>query len=145
MYACVLGVFHIDVYHAGQDLTGADDTEPCLMHILWVRWFKLDMHVQGGFEMCRLHQLKWADLADSPFGFVNPSYILHVAHLIPTFAHGKVLKPSLPDLTGNSDSDVEVEPSDAAEEDEDNVHEWQFHYMNMCISFYELNECRGLT
>lgn len=53
LYARVIGMFHVMVYRVGDDLKGKDDTEPGLIHVLWVQWFDLDTRAPGGFKACR--------------------------------------------------------------------------------------------
>ncbi|KAM5541570.1 hypothetical protein V8D89_004760 [Ganoderma adspersum] len=120
LYARVLGIFHVLAYLAGDDLDGADDTEPEIIDILWVRWFDPDPRAPGGFEARRLPRLKWAGLDDDTFGFVSPDRVLRAAHLMPALAHGR----SDAALPGYS-----VARSDDEEEDED----WNYHYVGIFV------------
>ena len=119
LYACILGIFHVVAYLAGDDLDGADDTEPETIHVLWVRWFDLDARAPGGFKARRLPRLKWVALGDEAFGFIAPDQVLRATHLMPAFAYGQ----SDAALPGYSIA----RPDDSGEEDTD----WRYHYVGM--------------
>lgn len=121
LYARVLGIFHVHVYRAGLDLSGADDTEPQLMQVLWVRWFDLDLRAPGGFKACRLHRLMWADEQHGAYGFVSPEDVLRGVHLIPAFAFG-----TTPSMAAGAD-DAQDDSLDSEEMEQ----EWKLHYVNM--------------
>ena len=121
LYTQVIGIFHVTAFHAGDDLKGKDDTEPKLIHVLWVQWFDLDTHAPGRFKACHLLQLKWAALDDDAFGFIAPDQVLHAAHLMPAFVYGQ------------SDA-VLPGYSVACREDKDDT-DWKYHYVGMCVQF----------
>ena len=122
LYARVIGIFHVMAFRAGDDLEGNDDTEPELIHVLWVRWFDLDTRAPGGLKARRLPRLKWAALDDDAFGFVAPGQVLRAAHLIPAFAHGQS-DAALPGY------------SVARHEDEDDT-DWKYHYVGMYVQLH---------
>lgn len=125
LYARVLGIFHVNVYRAGEDMSGADDTEPQREHVVWVRWFDLDTTAApGGFATCRLHRLQWAQCDDDAFGFVDPKDVLRAAHLIPAFAHGTQAAWSAPVAVDANDESV-------SEDEGDDRDEWRCHYVNL--------------
>ncbi|KAI0744837.1 hypothetical protein C8Q76DRAFT_789312 [Earliella scabrosa] len=110
LYARVLGVFHVNAYRAGADLTGADDGDVYSIPVLWVRWLDLDASAPGGFRRC---------------------HVLRAVHLIPAFAHGPCDKPSATLATPADDPmDVDTDADDANEED---AEEWKYHYVNMFV------------
>lgn len=122
LYARVLGIFHANVYRAGADLTGAEDSPLQREHVLWVRWFDLDTSARGGFSACRLHRLKWGGHDDGGYGFIAPEDVLRGAHIIPAFAHGTQPMQQAP-----------FGALEARREDDDpeEHEEWRFHYMNL--------------
>lgn len=131
LYARILGVFHLNVYRAGADLSGAQDTDPHAVPVLWVRWFDLDMSAPGGFKACRLHRLAWAN-DDAAYGFVHPEDVLRAVHLIPAFAYGTV--PVDWQYTPEAADD-----SDDLEDDEEE--EWKLHYVNMYVHLTGIRGC----
>ena len=117
LYARVIGMFHVMAYRTGDDLEGNDDTEPELIHVLWVRWFDLDPHAPGGFKARRLPRLRWASLDDDAFGFLSPSQVLRAMHLMPAFAHGQ--------------SDRALPGFSVARRDDEDDTDWDYHYVGM--------------
>ncbi|EJF55297.1 hypothetical protein DICSQDRAFT_74723, partial [Dichomitus squalens LYAD-421 SS1] len=119
LYARVIGIFHVEAYLTGDSPDGADDTDPEVVHVLWVRWFDLDPRTPGGFKARRLPRLKWAALDDDAFGFISPDQVLRAANLMPAFAHGQ------------SDSALPGY-SVARREDEEDL-DWIYHYVGMLV------------
>ncbi|TBU61766.1 hypothetical protein BD310DRAFT_1036813 [Dichomitus squalens] len=117
LYARVIGIFHVDAYHAGESLDGSDDTDTEAIQVLWVRWFDLDPRAPGGFKARRLPRLKWAALDDNAFGFVSPDQVLRAAYLMPAFAHGQSDR-ALPGY------------SVARREDEEDI-DYNYHYVGI--------------
>lgn len=77
LYARVLGIFHVNAFRAGDDPTGADDSDTHTIPVLWVRWLDLDTTIPGGFAIPRLLHLEWAAPNEDPYGFVSPDDVLH--------------------------------------------------------------------
>ena len=95
LYARVVSIFHVNVLRADPG-PAAEQTEPQLLQILWVRWFDLDTSCPGGFEHFRPHRLKFAALEDEPFGFISPQQVLRDVHIVPAPKYGLSESPSLP-------------------------------------------------
>lgn len=106
------------------------------MDFLWVRYFDREKSRKvPGFATKRLQRLQFTALPEQDdedggeaFGFLDPSWIIRGAHLIPAYALGQTLKPSpldIPDLEGGEWEDEE--PGEEADLDRD----WNFHYVNM--------------
>lgn len=113
-YARVIGVFHTNAVYYGPGSTSA---EVQTFDLLWVRWFELDTSSPGGMEQRRLHRLSFIHADDrEAFGFLDPKDVVHAAHLIPAFKHGKT-KDLLRDSIARSERD---EPWD-----------WRYYYVNM--------------
>ena len=121
LYVRVIGIFHVMAYRAGDDLEGKGDTEPELTHVLWVRWFDLDLRASGGFKARRLPRLKWAVLDDGAFGFIAPDQVLRAAHLMPAFAYGQ--------------SDAVLPGYTVARREDEEDTDWKYHYVGMCVQF----------
>ncbi|TBU36964.1 hypothetical protein BD309DRAFT_819099, partial [Dichomitus squalens] len=118
LYARVIGLLHVNAYLAGDDLSGAEDTEPRAVQVLWVRWFDVDTRAPG-IKSRRLPRLKWASTDDTPFGFIAPRQVLRTAQLIPAFNHGQ--------------SDTALPgPSIARQDDEDDI-DWIDHYVGIFV------------
>ncbi|PIL29093.1 hypothetical protein GSI_09141 [Ganoderma sinense ZZ0214-1] len=119
LYARVIGIFHVKAYLVGDDLDGTDDTEPEVVHVLWVRWFDIDPRAPGGFKVRRLPRLKWAALDDDAFGFLSPDQVLRAAHLMPAFAHGE--------------SDAALPGYSVARREENEDLDWNYHYVGIFV------------
>lgn len=111
-YARVIGIFHTQVIHTGPHSTSS---EPQYMEFLWVHWFGRDLTYPAGWEARRLHRIGFLpDNSDGAFGFLNPSEVIRSVHLIPAFAHGKmILQPSMAQQSGTQEED------------------WIYYYVNM--------------
>lgn len=107
-YARALSIFHVKARYTGPGSTSADFAN---IHVVWVRWFKLDLTARGGFALRRLHRIQFVSNNDDevwPFGFLNPDDIIRGTHLIPGFAHGRTtdyLGPSLIRSENDNDED----------------------------------------
>jgi len=121
-FACVVEIFHADVYHIGEKLMM---DEPYKMDFLWVCWFGLDESHRGGWKARRLHQIGFFNSEEErAFGFLDPNEIIRAVHLIPAFAHG---------LIDNLASDS------LARHPEDEYHEeWKYYYVNMYANFLSI-------
>jgi hypothetical protein len=91
-YARVLGIYHTNIYVAGQ-------REPRRMEFLWVRWFGRDPDWSSGPTTCRLDRVGFVPEEDpEAFGFLDPMEVLRACHLIPAFSQGRttdLLGPSI--------------------------------------------------
>lgn len=87
MYARVVSIFHVNAafYHPDD----AEEPEPELIQILWVRWFELDTSAAAGFEALRPFRLRFARLDEGAFSFIAPDQVLRGVHLIPVFDQGR--------------------------------------------------------
>jgi len=85
-YACVLHVFHAYVCHCGRD---SQDLLVQPMEVLWVCWYRT---IPGYCHGSMIAQLPKAGLVPdsdpAAFGFLDPSLIIWVCHLIPAFCDG---------------------------------------------------------
>lgn len=93
-YSRVCGIFHTYVQYVGPSSLSKDKR-----HVKWVWWFGRDLHMPDGFAMWRLHRLGFVNVDElRAFGFLNPSPVIHVVHLIPAFHHKRtqeLMGPSL--------------------------------------------------
>ena len=82
-YACVLGIFSLDVLH------GPTMSDEARMDVLWVRWFEIDTTHRAGWKAKRLYRIKYVPaLEDGAFGFLDPNDIIRGSHLIGGFNLG---------------------------------------------------------
>ena len=87
-YACIVGIFHTDVYHVGENLK---TNVPYRINFLWVCWFGLDGSYHGGWKARRLHWIGFFDSEEEhAFSFLDPDEIIQATHLIPVFGHGLI-------------------------------------------------------
>ncbi|RDX51305.1 hypothetical protein OH76DRAFT_1347249, partial [Lentinus brumalis] len=120
VYARVVRIFHINVRLYDSPMQMFER-----MDVLFVRWYRIDHSVPGGFEHKRLHRVEFVPQGgdEEVFGFVNPVDILRGAHMIPAFARGRVstlLPPTMArGVRGQSDN--------AREDDTD----FRYHYVNL--------------
>lgn len=116
------------IYHAYVRLAGSQEWQP--IEIAWIRWFGRAMDAVGGFKKARLDRIGFVPSdQEAPFGFLDPSLILRVVHLVPGFAHGRTNEL----LPGAS-----VIRQQQASDDED----WRYFYINMYV-FISLAQQRG--
>ncbi|KAF9464233.1 hypothetical protein BDZ94DRAFT_1216685 [Collybia nuda] len=95
-YARVLGVFHAEVLHTGENARNRSIQH---MEFLWVRWFGIEPDYQSGFKVAKLPKIGFVTETDGAFGFLDPSLVLRGCHLVPAFAAGRtnqLLKTVLP-------------------------------------------------
>lgn len=104
-YARVLGIFHVNIIHTGQN-----SRIPHVQRVefLFIRWFGRDLGHEGGWSARRLHRVGFLS-ADSPgaFEFIDPFDIIRGVHMIPGFAYGKIseLGKSVAQRPANDDED----------------------------------------
>lgn len=83
-YARVLGIFHMEVWVAGD--------QPVKQHIevLWVRWLAILQSHRTGMNHGRLPKIAFVEESDlDAFGFLDPGQVIRGAHLIPAFSSGR--------------------------------------------------------
>ena len=80
-YAIVLGIYHTVIVLP--DLTERS------IEFLWVRWLEDDPTWVSGPATRTLERVRFA--SESPVGFVDPQTVIRGCHLIPAFAHGRVV------------------------------------------------------
>ena len=87
LYACILGIFHVNVIYTGQ---GAKDYLPRCMEFLWARWFEV-VDVPAGWEHAAFDHLRFLLMSqDDVYGFVDPTNVIRAYHLIPAFSNGRM-------------------------------------------------------
>jgi hypothetical protein len=118
-YARVIGIFHANVTHLGND-TGC--AIPQRMDFLWVRWLGRNPDYDAGWQKRRLFQVGYIPGA---FGFLDPKVIIRGIHLIPGFSTGRTK-----DLMGPSIA------RPVSDKDED----WLYYYVNVYV-FYGPSRC----
>ncbi|KAI0070617.1 hypothetical protein K474DRAFT_1566263, partial [Panus rudis PR-1116 ss-1] len=85
-YARVLDIYHADVTFEAR----GEHPVRSSRHILFVHWYRQDPLFKGGFNHRRYHRLEFLPATDSDaFGFLDPDDVIHAAHVIPAFAHGR--------------------------------------------------------
>ena len=117
-YGRVIGIFHVDVVHHGPKLTSPDKQR---INFLWVWWFDLDVSFLGGWKALWLHRVGFLNAkspTDCAFSFLDPSIIIHGAHIIPAFAHGQTLELLHP-------------PQSITRQPLNKNCDWQYYYVNM--------------
>jgi hypothetical protein len=95
-YACVLGIYHLEVW-----LNDGNKPVKQFINVLWVRWLVALQNYNSGIKHAHLPKVAFLEESDfDAFGFLNPGQVLWGAHLIPAFAskrgtsalrHGKSL------------------------------------------------------
>jgi hypothetical protein len=86
-YAAVLGVFHADVQHVGNE---SRDFRFKRMEFLWVRWLGVVPGYAFGKKQAKLPKIGFVPDSDEfAFGFLDPSHVIRGCHLIPSFVDGK--------------------------------------------------------
>lgn len=105
-YARVLMAFHIMVHFSPEGSSPSKKS----MEVLWVCWLGVDQDHRWGFKEGHLPKVGFVpDKPDHiPFGFLDPSLVLHACHLIPAFCDGHTHellapRPSLARLPGEED------------------------------------------
>ena len=103
-YAQVLGIFHANVFLS----VGPSMTKPVRMEFLWVCWFGRGPTWKSGWEARRLDHIGFVPQEDfNTFGFLNPSTVVHAAHLIPAFVYGRTIEPCSPSVAREDEGDWE--------------------------------------
>ncbi|KIK50868.1 hypothetical protein GYMLUDRAFT_182125, partial [Collybiopsis luxurians FD-317 M1] len=92
------------------------------MEFVWVCWLSVDPENCFGPEKARLPKIGFVDEKDKfAFGFLDPKYIIHACHLIPSFSNG--CTSGLLNTVGPTVVQKEGELDD-----------WQCFYINMRVS-----------
>ncbi|KAI0369443.1 hypothetical protein BV20DRAFT_946216 [Pilatotrama ljubarskyi] len=88
LYARVISIFHVNalLLHPNAE---AEEPEPELVHVLWVRWYELDTSIPAGLSARRPYRLRFAGLDDEPFSFIAPSQVLRSVHIMPAPHYGR--------------------------------------------------------
>lgn len=90
LYARVLAVCHVNIVYIGP---GAVYYQPHQMKFLWVRWYEqLDLGYTGwkSWQLdCTCFPSISGGFGDESFGFVDPSTVMQISHMIPNFWKGK--------------------------------------------------------
>jgi hypothetical protein len=108
-YAQVLGIFHADIFLS----INQQSSRPKRMEFLWVRWLGQDPTWKSGFKFYWLDHIGFVPHEDEDaFGFLDPAAVIHTAHLIPAFAHGRT---------------INLCPLSVARDDEG---DWEYFYVN---------------
>ena len=111
-YAKVLGIFHTNVVYMGQ---GNHDLHSRRMEFLWVQWHELKK--VGSWIPLQLDEVYFSSILDNnPFGFLDPSDILRVCHIIPCFKMGHI----------GSENQPEAELLESAQK----KYDWKVYYVN---------------
>ncbi|KIK15554.1 hypothetical protein PISMIDRAFT_76125, partial [Pisolithus microcarpus 441] len=85
-YAQVLRALHINVLHVGPN---ARYHSPRDMELLWVHWLGVEPQYSWGFWEAQLPKVSFVPEGDyNAFGFLDPSFVIHGCHLIPSFSDG---------------------------------------------------------
>ncbi|KAH9012682.1 hypothetical protein EDB84DRAFT_1278570, partial [Lactarius hengduanensis] len=87
-HARIIGIYHFMVRKRIEGATGL--SPPSQMDVLFVRWFGFDSpDGQSGWGARQLHKVGFlpdTDLHGPAFGFLDPSEVIRMVHLIPDFA-----------------------------------------------------------
>ncbi|KAG8749084.1 hypothetical protein FRC12_013578 [Ceratobasidium sp. 428] len=108
-YAKVLGIYHANVSYNGSRAKRMD--------FLWVRWLSRMTDMPGGWETCRLDQVRYFQDSSEfhAFDFVDPADVVRAAHLIPGFAGKQTIE-----YLGSANS---------LAADQKGVGDWKYHYI----------------
>lgn len=130
-YGRIIGVFHVEVRHAGPQSKSLDVQH---LEVIWVRWYNRDKSHRAGWKRKRLHRVSFFP-SDHPsaFGFLDPGDIVRGVHLIPGFAYEKT-SDLLPRSLGRPRFDKALDDEDADEKGEGWIDErdqdWRFYYLD---------------
>jgi hypothetical protein len=113
-YARVLGIYHLRVLHTGEF---SKSSQLQTLQFLHVRRFGHHVKHRSGWKARHLHCVSFIEGDSDSFGFVDPSYVIRAAHLIPAFAFRET-----EDLLG---------PSKIARREIDGDEDWRFYYVSM--------------
>jgi hypothetical protein len=89
-HARIVGIYHVMVRQKTQGGMGL--TDPQRMDVLLVRWLGLDSVGQSGWRAQRMHSVGFlpdTDALGPAFGFLDPSEVIRMVHLIPDFSSGR--------------------------------------------------------
>lgn len=90
-HARIVGIYHVMVRQRTQGNTGL--TDPRRMDVLLVRWFGLDSgEGRSGWCARRMHSIGFlpdTDALGPAFGFLDPSEVIRMVHLIPDYVSGR--------------------------------------------------------
>ncbi|KAF8804505.1 hypothetical protein BYT27DRAFT_7106825, partial [Phlegmacium glaucopus] len=119
-YACVIGIFHVDVIHTGP--LSKSPYKQCV-DFLWIQWFGQDLDHRAGWLAQCLH---WVVVfegfldAEQPgaFGFLDPTVVIQGIHLIHGFAYGTSMELLSP-------------PQLVAQLLLNEVQDWHYYYVGM--------------
>ncbi|KAI6105954.1 hypothetical protein EDD16DRAFT_1695719 [Pisolithus croceorrhizus] len=85
-YCQVIRAFHIKVLHVGLN---ARCRSPQTMELLWVCWLGVEPGYSCSFWEAKLPKVGFVpETDDNAFGFLDPSFVVHGCHLIPSFSDG---------------------------------------------------------
>ena len=114
-YCQLLKAFNIEVHFCPGGVSRSKE----MLDILWVRWLGMVPDHKWGFRQGKLPKVGFIpeDGESPPFGFLDPSLVIHRCHLIPAF------------VDGHSDQLLQrglsvARPLDATDD-------WAGYYMNM--------------
>ncbi len=123
-YAAVLGIFHAEVQHIGQQ---SSDIRPKIIKFLWIRWLEPVYDHTFGQKKAKLPKLCFSSCHDEfTFGFLDPAHVLRGCHLMPAFADGKKAEPLI------TINDTEATWNNKFHDD------WKHYYIGMCVIFLNL-------
>ncbi|KAI9431666.1 hypothetical protein H4582DRAFT_1788503, partial [Lactarius indigo] len=91
-HARVVGVYHFMVRERTR-MSSSGLTDAKRMDVLHVRWLGLDtVNGRSGWRAQRLHRVGFlpdTDVLGPAFGFLDPSEVIRMVHLIPDFVSGR--------------------------------------------------------
>ncbi|KAG2056612.1 hypothetical protein BDR06DRAFT_1040269, partial [Suillus hirtellus] len=85
-YARVLGIYHMEVW-----LAGDGRSKPLKQHleVLWIQWLAMVQGYRSGMRHAHLPKIVFMEESNQDgFGFLNPGQLIRGAHLLPAFASG---------------------------------------------------------
>ncbi|KAH9026768.1 hypothetical protein EDB85DRAFT_1821615, partial [Lactarius pseudohatsudake] len=93
-HARVVGIYHFMVRErTGRSKSSSGLTDARRMDVLHVRWLGLDtVNGRSGWRAQRLHRVGFlpdTDVLGPAFGFLDPSEVIRMVHLIPDFVSGR--------------------------------------------------------
>ena len=122
-YAQVLRAFLIPIIHTALDALNRSQQ---IMEVLWVCWLGMEPGYCWGFKAACLPKVGFVPETDeNAFGFLDPSFVIHGCHLIPTFSEGR--------------TDTLLRRAESLARQPGKTDDWCAFYVNMYIlSFYSL-------
>ena len=86
-YVAVLGMFHADIQHTGNE---SRDFRFKQMEFLWVQWLGVVPGCLFGRKHAKLPKIGFIPDSDEfAFGFLDPSLVIRGCHLVLSFTDGK--------------------------------------------------------